>query len=118
MDLAKILQLQIQADLKRGFQIKFASENETAAQLMKDLVGLFGEIGEFANLVKKIAIKLDHPEYEGVTLSESTDALRAELVDSFIYLLRIAAILDTDLESEILKKMNANKTRYEPLEKK
>jgi len=37
--------------------VRFAGDRERITQLMKDL-GLFGEIGEFSNLIKKIDIKL------------------------------------------------------------
>jgi NTP pyrophosphatase (non-canonical NTP hydrolase) len=117
MDLAGLSKIQILDDEKRGFPVKFGSDREKHAQLMKDLVGLFGEIGEFSNIVKKIGIHLDRSEYGGPSLAECGDQLREELVDSFIYLIRIAAILDADLEAELLKKIKINKARYEPLER-
>jgi hypothetical protein len=60
MDLAALVKIQITADEKRGFPVRFGGDRERVIQLMKDLVGLFGEIGEFSNLIKKIEIKLDH----------------------------------------------------------
>jgi NTP pyrophosphatase (non-canonical NTP hydrolase) len=118
MDLATLMKIQITADEKRGFPVKFGSDRERVMQLMKDLVGLFGEIGEFSNLLKKIEIKLEHPDYDGPSLTESRDQLRGEVIDSLIYLLRLAAILETDLEAELLKKMQINRERYRSLERK
>jgi NTP pyrophosphatase (non-canonical NTP hydrolase) len=117
MDLAALMKIQITADEKRGFPVRFGGDREQVVQLMKDLVGLFGEIGEFSNLIKKIEIKLDHPAYNGPSLAESRDQLREEVIDSFIYLMRLAAILETDLEAELLKKMQINDERYKPLER-
>jgi NTP pyrophosphatase (non-canonical NTP hydrolase) len=117
MDLAALMKTQIAGDEKRGFPVRFGDDRERVMQLMKDLVGLFGEIGEFSNLIKKIGIKLDHPAYDGPSLSESRDRLREEVVDSFIYLMRLAAILETDLEAELLKKIQNNVERYKPLER-
>jgi NTP pyrophosphatase (non-canonical NTP hydrolase) len=117
MDLASIVKIQISADESRGFPVKFSNDHDLIAQLNKDLVGLFGEIGEFSNIVKKIGIKLDRPEYEGPSLEDSSEHLREELTDSFIYLMRIAAILNTDLEKELLNKIEFNRTRYARLER-
>jgi NTP pyrophosphatase (non-canonical NTP hydrolase) len=116
MDLATLMKVQIATDEKRGFPVKFSADRERVTQLMKDLVGLFGELGEFANLLKKVEIKLDHPTYYGASFTESQDQLREEVVDSLIYLMRLAAILETDLESELLKKMQINQERYRSLE--
>jgi NTP pyrophosphatase (non-canonical NTP hydrolase) len=117
MDLAALMKIQITADEKHGFPVKFNGDRERLTQLMKDLVGLFGEIGEFSNLIKKIEIKMDRPAYEGPSLAESRDQLREEVIDSFIYLMRLAAILETDLEAELLKKIQINQERYRPLER-
>jgi NTP pyrophosphatase (non-canonical NTP hydrolase) len=117
MDLATLMEIQITADEKRGFSIEFSGDRERVTQLMKDLIGLFGEVGEFSNLLKKIEIKLDHPAYDGPSLAESRDQLRGEVIDSLIYLMRLAAILETDLEAELLKKMQTNQERYKPLER-
>jgi len=53
MDFRKIIELQISDDKNRGFEVDFSSEQERYDQLMKDIVGLVGEIGEFSNIVKK-----------------------------------------------------------------
>ena len=117
MDLAALMQIQITADEKRGFPVRFGEDREQVMQLMKDLIGLFGEIGEFSNLIKKIEIKLDHPTYDGPSLADSRDQLREEIIDGFIYLMRLAAILETDIEAELLKKIRINEERYKPLER-
>lgn len=116
MDIATLMEIQITNDKRRGFPVHFDSDRERVTQLTKDLVGLFGEIGELANLVKKIDIKLDRPMYDGPSLAESRNHLREEVIDTFLYLMRIAAILETDLEAELLKKIHINEQRYKPLE--
>jgi NTP pyrophosphatase (non-canonical NTP hydrolase) len=117
MDLGALMKIQITADEKRGFPVRFSSDPERVMQLMKDLVGLLGEIGEFSNLLKKIEIKLDRPVYGGPSFAESRDQLREEVVDSFIYLVRLAAILEMDLETQLSKKIKINEARYKPLER-
>jgi NTP pyrophosphatase (non-canonical NTP hydrolase) len=116
MDLPALMKMQVEADEKRGFLVRFGSDRERVSQLMKDLVGLFGEIGEFSNLIKKIDIKLDRSAYDGPSFPEGRDQLCEELVDSFLYLMRLAVILEIDLEAEFLRKIHINQERYKPLE--
>lgn len=118
MDLNEISKQQIKMDELHGFPVKFPTVREKFQQLTKDLVGLFGEIGEFANIVKKINIKLERPEEYKFELSDADTLLREELVDSLIYIIRIGAILDIDLQKELLKKMQSNAVRYEQLHRK
>lgn len=117
MTLNELISHQTKMDISHGFPVNFSSERQKFDQLTKDLVGLFGEIGEFSNIVKKINIKLDRPEIYKFDL-ELEKVLNEELVDSLIYILRISAILQIDLEAELLKKMQFNATRYEYLKEK
>src|SRR5947207_14217813 len=96
MDLAKLMKIQISADEKRGFAVKFDGDRERVRQLTKDLVGLFGEVGEFSNILKKVDIKLDRPAYNGATLSESRSQLGEELAELLIYLIGLPATLATE----------------------
>lgn len=54
MDLKQISDMQLSMDERHGFPVKFDNASDMYAQLTRDLVGLFGEIGEFANIVKKV----------------------------------------------------------------
>jgi NTP pyrophosphatase (non-canonical NTP hydrolase) len=110
--------MQIADDEARGFAVRFESERDLLGQLTKDTVGLVGEIGEFSNIIKRVVLKQDHPQYVGPTLNEAAPQLREELADTVIYILRLAALLETDLESDVLKKIAFNRTRYEHLEQK
>lgn len=117
MDLRQISNMQIEMDEQHGFQVNFEDRIQKYEQLNKDLVGFFGEIGEFANLVKKATIKLERPQEYTFDITDGEEAMREELVDSLIYLFRLAAILDMDLQDEILKKMQRNKARYAQLKR-
>lgn len=111
MDIKALKDIQIKQDIRLGFPVKFSNDEEKYNQLTKDLVGLFGEIGEFSNIVKKINIKNEREGYI-LNISEQEAFLKEEWVDSFIYLLRISAMLDIDIEKEVLIKMKYNKLRY------
>lgn len=117
MDLSAIVKRQIDADERRGFKIHFDSEGERHDQLTRDLVGLVGEVGEFANELKKVSLTLSTPGYAGPTLADATPHLREELADAAIYLFRLSTILGGDIETDILAKMSINDTRYRELER-
>lgn len=116
MELKILVERQISADRRRGFPVEFATNEDRHAQLAKDLVGLLGEIGEFANLVKKASLKLDHPSYDGPSLDEASGRLREELADALIYIIRLSAIIGGDLEQDVLATMAHNDNRYRSLE--
>lgn len=112
MDLNSIIKVQLEMDKKHGFPVDFENETSRYQQVTKDLVGLFGEIGEFSNIVKKINIKIDHPESYQFSIEDAEQNLREELIDSLIYIIRIGSILNIDLQDELLKKMAENSVRY------
>ena len=53
MDLKSLIALQRDFDKKHGWSFNSNKHSELIDWLHKDLVGLFGELGEFANLLKK-----------------------------------------------------------------
>ncbi|MBO9166792.1 MazG nucleotide pyrophosphohydrolase domain-containing protein [Rhizobium sp. L245/93] len=116
MQLSEIIKAQIDADTRRGFQTSFETDRERQDQLMRDLVGLVGEVGEFADLLKKVGLVYSNPNYQGPSLSSAEPQLRSELADVAIYLIRLSVILNGDLENDILQKMKTNDLRYQYLE--
>jgi NTP pyrophosphatase (non-canonical NTP hydrolase) len=116
MQLKEIVAMQLAADRRRGFPVEFDTDAERHAQISKDLIGLLGEIGEFANLVKKVGLRLDLQGYSGPSLNEASGELCEELADATIYIMRLSAIMGADLEQEVLAKMARNDIRYRSLE--
>jgi deoxycytidine triphosphate deaminase len=110
--LANLVSRQIDADRKHGFPVDPPDEEARGNQLSKDLVGLMGEIGEFANLLKKVELTITRPGYDGPNLAAATPDLRLELADAQIYLLRLAHLLRVDLGEAVLEKMRLNDVRY------
>ncbi len=117
MQLADLIAMQIDADERRGFPVTFDSDHNRIDQLMKDLVGLVGEVGEFADLLKKVGLQSSNPRYIGPSLADAKPQLCSELADVAIYLFRLSMILGTDLENDVLKKMEVNLERYKYLER-
>ncbi|GAA4035666.1 hypothetical protein GCM10022281_15110 [Sphingomonas rosea] len=117
MDFSSIVRRQIAADERRGFSVTFSSDAERHDQLSRELVGLVGEIGEFANQLKKVGLSFTNPRYHGPRLDEVAAHLREEVADAAIYLFRISTILGGDLEQDILTKMAQNDDRYGGLER-
>jgi NTP pyrophosphatase (non-canonical NTP hydrolase) len=107
MELAKLIELQTDFDRGHGvvkpFFVPISSDN--LHELEHLVVCLIGEVGEFANELKKV-VRGD-ASYE-----ERQAALAEELTDTFIYLIKIAAQTGIDLESEYLKKLEKNRRRF------
>jgi len=66
------------------------------------LVCMMGELGEFANEVKKCHRDKTWKEQE----------LKEELTDTFIFLLKLAMTLKMDMKGEFYKKMEKNDKRF------
>lgn len=69
------------------------------------VVCLMGELGEFSNILKKVT-------RGDTSLSTVKDSLNEELIDTFIYLLKISNQFNVDLEREFLEKLKSNKKRF------
>lgn len=117
MELSALISEQIERDRRRGFPVDFETDASREDQLMRDLVGLFGEVGEFSNLLKKVMLARTTPGYTGPTLGHAAPELREELADAAIYIFRLATILGGNLEQDILAKIERNDERYRDLER-
>lgn len=123
MDLKDLIKKQKEFDKKHNWTLEKNNLENILELVNKDLVGLYGEIGEFSNLIKKINLEMDGGNIDTANklYLEYENKLSEELIDAFIYIIRIATHLDIDITSTYLKKLNYNKERfkkYEPKEKK
>ncbi|TGZ32497.1 hypothetical protein EQ875_03901 [Photobacterium damselae subsp. damselae] len=108
LTLKEICQKQKNFDKKISINGKsfYTQINEENIQELEHLiVCLVGELGEFSNLTKKI-VRGDK------FLNEEKSNLDEELVDTFIYLIKIANQFDVDLEKGFLDKLSKNKNRF------
>lgn len=117
MNIDDLRKIQIKLDKEIGFPVDFSDEKSKYNQITKDLVGLFGEIGEFSNIVKKINIKNEKKSDYDLDIDLAEELLKEEWVDCFIYLLRLSAILDINIEEAVLEKIKRNNVRYDKLKK-
>ncbi|MBU5688501.1 MAG: MazG nucleotide pyrophosphohydrolase domain-containing protein [Candidatus Aenigmatarchaeota archaeon] len=104
----------LQREFDEEFFNKFWEINDEKTfieRLQYLVVALTGEIGEYANIVKKASRDFEHLK-ENIS-EEKKKQLTEELVDCFIYIIITANLLGIDLEKEYLEKLEKNKQRFE-----
>lgn len=116
MEMADLVNLQKQFDKRHGWDASDADETTTIDFIARDIVGLVGEIGEFANLIKKLQLLERYPQQMSDEFRQCRKDLSMELVDSFIYVLRLAELLDIDLEETYLEKLSMNTEQFKQFE--
>ena len=103
MTLTQLLQLTKELNYKHFAKVQKQGRVEN---LLISTVGLSGEVGEFANLIKKYA----REKYGGIRKKKDKNRdylaeARDELVDVFLMVLVLAVKLDIDLEKDFLQKL-------------
>jgi NTP pyrophosphatase (non-canonical NTP hydrolase) len=84
--------------------------DKNLSELEHLLVCLLGELGEFSNILKKV-------RRGDITLDSAKRELDEELVDVFIYLLKIAGQFAVDLEAGYENKMEKNALKFRVFKK-
>ena len=112
MDLKQLIDLQKEFDSshKGRFEWDQKVDEENMEMLEFLLLCLIGEIGETANLVKKVI----RGDFELIKIKPE---LSEEIADLFIYILKLSYQLDFDLEKQVLLKMEKNKKRFQRYQK-
>lgn len=115
MEIKEIIKVQEKFDAEHGWSNKGIEDINLLIELLQDdVIGMVGELGEFANILKKI--KREKCEDKDLYFNNSYNNLSEEIVDVFIYLIRIVSTLNIDLEKEYMKKKNVNKERFKKYE--
>ena len=103
-----------QREFDQGHASRFEwSRSASAANtqpLLYIALALAGEIGELANVVKKL-------ERGDLSYAEALERLEDESADVLIYLLKLSYQTGIDLEAAFVNKQRANKIRFAALEK-
>lgn len=85
--------------------------NESNLDMLQYLIiCTLGELGEASNIVKKV-VRGD------CRLEEVRAELSEEIIDVFIYIIKLAYQLNIDIESEFLKKLEKNEKRFKNYER-
>jgi NTP pyrophosphatase (non-canonical NTP hydrolase) len=116
MDLKEIIAFQKKFDEKHGWTWEGQSDKEVLERLKYVTIALSGEVGEFANVVKK-ALRKNFPE-GSLPDEEKMEMLREELTDVFIYTILASRVLKVDLEEAYFKKVKELEVRFKDLERK
>lgn len=107
MDLRQLIELQIEFDkehsAQRPFYVPISATNPQDLEHL--VVCMVGELGEFANILKKV-VRGD------LSYENAESHLHEELTDIFIYLMKVAGQTGVDLEARYLEKLQKNKTRF------
>jgi NTP pyrophosphatase (non-canonical NTP hydrolase) len=100
MNLEQLIRLQYEFDTNHGWNPDKDVPAAVFQAVENDLIGIIGEIGEFANVVKKIRLEtnLDPGCDIADQLKSNSGKLSEELVDALIYLIRLAGHLNIDME--------------------
>ena len=113
MTIQDIIQLQKEFDSSHSSTFNWDAEISDGNLEMLGflLLSIAGELGEASNIVKKI-IRGDF------SLAEKREEISEEIVDIFIYLIKISYQFKIDIEDLYLKKMRKNTERFSRYERK
>lgn len=78
---------------------------DVARDPMHHVLSVTGEWGEYCNLLKKV-------ERGSITFEEALPMLKEELIDVFIYMFNLAAVMGVDIEKEYNDKRELNVRRF------
>ena len=110
MDVKEFIKFQLESDKKVGFE---GNRPRNLDDLVANTISITGELGEFANLVKK---RLRKEKQNKVRKDERNldieQEMKEELIDVFIYFLKICSVLEIDIEKEYLKKIEKVRRRF------
>lgn len=112
MDIQNIVELQRSFDSQHKGNFAWDEPiNESNLEMLQYLViCTVGELGEVSNIVKKVSRGDFNLDYVKNELSE-------EIIDVFIYIIKLAYQLNIDIENEFLKKLEKNKQRFKKFER-
>jgi len=113
MELKDIIEEQRQFSARHGWHWKVENMENMIKRLEYGTIALTGEVGEFANVLKKVI----RDREANIPIEDQKFAhLREELTDVFIYLMLMSVTLGMDLENEWKAKKAKNEERFKKYE--
>lgn len=117
MKLNDLVATQRKFDEKHGWTPRLGDHEAMFQFLQEDVVGLAGEVGEIANIAKRIALE---KRRDDTNLPDNINAalpeLSEEITDCLIYLVRMASYLNVDLSAAYAQKLQKNEERFKRYE--
>ncbi len=112
MDLKKLVEIQTEFSRRKFPRFwEIGDEQELALRLEYLTNALAGEVGEAANLVKKVVRSAVYG-HGTLRLEDVRRDVEEEITDVFIYVLTIAGLLGMDLEKAYFEKLEKNERRF------
>lgn len=112
MDLEKLVEIQIEFSRRKFPRFwRIDDERDLALRLEYLTNALAGEVGEAANLVKKVVRSVVYGHGD-LRLEDVRREVEEEITDVFIYVLTIAGLLGMDLEKAYFEKLEKNEKRF------
>jgi len=114
MDIRELIEMQKKFDTMHGWVPDKNEFTSVLNTINKDIIGIVGELGEFSNIIKKINLLSDSNNTEAANLKfeNERENLAEEIIDVFIYLMRIMDCLNIDVESEYIEKLQFNRDKF------
>ncbi len=106
MDLKQIISEQHEFSASHFGTWELEDSEKVLERIKFGTIALTGEVGEFANILKKIL-------RDRKLLDEKLPHLKEELADVFAYVMLLSVALKMDLEVEWRRKLNINQQRFE-----
>jgi len=103
MDLKSLMKIQQEFDKRHGWGCPIDKNN--IQELERLIVCLVGELGEVANIVKKVV-------RGSLLYDEVKEEIKEEFTDIFIYLMIVCNEMGIDLEMSYLRKLEKNENRF------
>lgn len=116
MDIKDLIEAQKKFDERHNWSWDADDEKGRLERLKYVTIALSGEVGEFANVLKK-SLREEFPEGTRMPDEEKMGKLREEIVDVFIYTVIASRVLGVDLEKAWFKKIEELEQRFKRFEK-
>jgi len=107
-----IIANQRRIDGKFGWDWRNLSPQEQLEKLQYCVMALTGELGEIANPLKKVVRDAERFGVKDEAVAKLRAELREEIVDVFIYTLKMADILGVELKEAYFEKAKKNEEKH------
>ena len=113
MDIKELVKLQEEFDSRHkgrfSWDEKISQENIEILEHL--IVSVVGEVGELANITKKV-IRGD------ISYDKAKENISEEIIDIFIYVIKLSYQMGIDIEKAYLEKLKINEVRFKGMEHK